>query len=40
MIYKFLKNLFCRHDWVVEESNLTGDTFEYCNKCGKWRVIK
>ncbi|UMO77904.1 hypothetical protein Cato_80 [Acinetobacter phage Cato] len=35
MIYKFLKRLFCRHEWEIEESNLTGETYKVCRKYWK-----
>ena len=40
MIYKFLKKLFCQHEWEYEESNLTGETFKVCRKCGKEKEIE
>ena len=40
MIFKFIKNLFCRHEWEYEESNLTGEPFKVCRKCWKEREIK
>ena len=40
MIIRFLKKLFCFHDYEQEESLTTNEYFEVCKKCDKIRVIK
>lgn len=40
MILRFLKRVFCFHRYEQEESLITNEYFEVCNKCGKVRKIK
>ena len=40
MIIRFLKKLFCFHDYEQEESLTTNEYFEVCKKCNKVRKIK
>lgn len=40
MIIRFLKKLFCFHDYEQEESLTTSEYFEVCKKCNKVRKIK
>lgn len=32
---KFLKRLFCFHEWEVEQNILTGEYYQVCRKCDK-----
>lgn len=40
MIIRFLKRLFCFHDYEQEESLTTNEYFEVCKKCGKIKKVK
>jgi hypothetical protein len=40
MIIKFLKRLFCFHQYEQEESLVTNEHFEVCKKCSKVRKVK
>ena len=40
MIIRFLKRLFCFHDYEQEESLTINECFEACKKCGKIKRVK
>lgn len=40
MIIRFLKRLFCFHDYVYRYWNNTHEYVEVCKKCDKVRAIK
>ena len=40
MIIRFLKKLFCFHDYEQEESLATNEYFEVCKKCSKIKRVK
>lgn len=33
MIFKFIKRLFCFHEWEVEQDILSGEYYKVCRKC-------
>nr|DAF69072.1 MAG TPA: SAGA-associated factor 73-FINGER, DEUBIQUITINATION, TRANSCRIPTION FACTOR, SAGA [Caudoviricetes sp.] len=40
MIFKFIKRLFCWHEWEHEESDWLGEPYKVCRKCGKEKEIE